>query len=118
MANFELLKIQDISEKDLDTDIKSKSDNGVVKTRARFTKTRKQFTIKTTSILTLEEVTELRDLYKANRTVTSWDFTHPTEKVNEVPKVYRVRFKEPIEVTQLGAKSNYFSVADFKLEEV
>jgi len=113
MANFELFKIQDITEKDLDTDIKSKATNGVVKTRARFTKVRKQFTIKAAAALTLSEVTELRQLYKTNRTITSWDFTHPTEGT-----VYRVRFKAPIEVTQLGAKANYFSVADIILEEV
>jgi len=120
--NFDTMKIQDITDKDLDTDLKSKSDNGTVKTRSRFTKTRKEFTIKPTSPATQAEVDELRTLYTDNRTVTSWDFSHPTETVIEdtveVPKVYRVRFKDPISITQMGAKANYYTIADIVLEEI
>lgn len=118
MANFDLLKIENISEEDVDTDIRSKAANGLVKTRARFTKTRKKFTLKIANPTTQEEVDELKALYAINRTVTSWVFTHPTETTAGNPTTYQVRFEKPIKITQLGAKANLFSVDDITLEEV
>lgn len=117
MANFELLKIEEIEDQDLDTDIKSTSESGLVKARRRFTKIRKQFTLNITEYSTQEEVDELRALYNVNRTVGVWEFTHPTEIEGGSPKTYQVRFSKRIVIKQVGSKGNYYNISDITLEE-
>lgn len=119
MANFDLFKIKKIKVKELDTAIKSSSDNGTVKTRAPYTKIRKSFTVTPITYSTDAEFAEFKALWDAVRTVTPFVWNHPTE-LNDLllPKQYTVRFKDAPEWEQDAALGNYFQVSEFILEEV
>lgn len=116
---FELLKIEKVKTKELDTAIKSNSSNGLVKTRLPYTKIRKQFDITVTKVSTKEEVDELLNLFNTVRTITPFTFTHPTEKdAYNFNKQYNVRFRENIEVENDANFAGFYIVSPFTLEEV
>jgi len=118
MANFDLLKIAQIEDSELDSAVKSQSSNGLVKTRKRFTRIRKTFTI-TATIATQEERDEIYNLFQGVRTISSFVFDHPTEVDGGLnPIQYTVRFKENLKITQLGNKNGFYEIAPFVLEEV
>jgi hypothetical protein len=118
MANFDILKIEKVKSKDLDTAIKSDSANGLVKTRLPYTKIRKQFTL-TIPISSEEEQQELQDLYDVVRTVTPFVWNHPTKKdINGNPMQYTVRFNGPVEIEQDGTRKGHYNIAPLVLVEV
>ena len=116
---FELLKIEKVKTKEMDTAIKSSSSNGLVKTRLPYTKIRKQFDITVTKVSTKEEVDELLGLFEAVRTITPFVFNHPTMQDSfGNPKQFTVRFKENIEVEDDANYAGYYIISPFTLEEV
>lgn len=116
---FNLLPIIKIEQKDLDTAIKSSSANGLVKTRKPYTKIRKQFTVSPDKYCTKVEFDELKGLYDAVGTVSTFVFDHPTERDNlDNPVQYTVRFSEPIVYSQSGNMYSYYEINAFVLEEV
>lgn len=116
---FDLLMIEKIKEKDLDTAIKSTSENGTVVTRLPYTKIRKQFTITPTKVSTYEEMNEVYSLFEVVRTVSPFTFTHPSKKdVDNNPVQYTVRFKDNIEIDEDANYAGFYIVNDFVLEEV
>ena len=119
MAYFELLKIKACKEKDLDTAIKSTSENGTVVTRMPYTKIRKSFEITPVKASTKEEKDELKNLFDVVRTVTPFTFYHPYEDDEQGnPIQYTVRFKENIEISKDAEYAGYYVISPFTLEEV
>ncbi len=119
MANFDLLKIKNVKYTELDSAIKSKSDNGLVKTRIPYTKIRKVFTLKPVTYSTFEEFSELKNLWDAVRDVTAFVWNHPTEKdAYSNPKQSTVRFRDKIEWEQDASTNNFYQISEFTLEEV
>lgn len=118
MANFENLKFSQVQETDMDKAIKSKSENGLVKTRLPYTKIRKSFMC-TPVLATQVEVDELTTLFNTVRSVLSFLWTHPYEEASPgVPKTYTVRFKENIKITKDGKMNGFYKIEPFTLEEV
>lgn len=116
---FELLKIEKVKEKDIDSAIKSTSSNGLVKTRLPYTKIRKQFDITVNKVSTEEEKNELETLFNIHRTITPFVFNHPTNKDSfGNPKQYTVRFTENIEIEVDANYKGYYVISNFTLEEV
>lgn len=119
MGNFSLFKIKKVKATEIDSSIKSTSANGLVKTRAPYTRNRKEFTVTPVEYSTQQEFNELKTLWDAVRTVTPFTWDHPTEQdAYGNPKQYIVRFKEAIQWEQDASSNNYYNVDAFTLSEV
>lgn len=116
---FDVLKIKDIEETELDVAITSDSANGLVKTRAPYTKVRKSFIISPNTYSTDDEFNEVKLLWDTVRTVLSFTFSHPTEKDSfGNPKQYTVRFKEALKWKQSASSGDFYQISPFTLVEV